>query len=314
MSGVTDLPFRRQVRRYGAGLVTSEMLASKEFIEARPDVSRRARHDLAVEPCALQIVGYHPYWMAEAARMVADEGAQLIDINMGCPSKHVAKKQSGSALMRDLNHALTLIEAVVQAVQIPVTLKMRTGWDEASLNAPELAHRAEQAGVSLVTVHGRTRNQFYKGTADWRFVAEVKDSVAIPVMVNGDIATGDDAVAALKHSGADGVMIGRAVIGRPWLVGQIEDHLAGRQNPANPSLMERYSVIHQHLTDCLELYGDSLGVRTFRKHLSAYIDAAIIDGLLPHRACQTRRVLCGLDDSRDLFHAIRNLYAMPLAA
>ena len=221
LSGVTDEPFRTIAHAHGAGLVVSEMVASEELVRARPDMVRRARGAEKLKPFVIQLAGREAHWMTEGTKVAQDLGADIIDINMGCPARHVTNGEAGSALMRDLDHALRLIEATVGAVSVPVTLKMRLGWDDRSINAPELAQRAEAAGVKLITVHGRTRCQFYKGQADWRAVRAVRDAIAIPLVVNGDILSFEDAREALTQSGADAVMIGRGAQGQPWLPGQI---------------------------------------------------------------------------------------------
>lgn len=270
MAGVTDAPFRSLVKRGGAGLVVSEMIASQAMIRANRQTMKMASACADEFPLSVQIAGCEPQAMAEAARMNEDRGAAIIDINMGCPVKKVVKGDAGSALMRDEPLAAQILEAVVRAVSIPVTLKMRTGWDMAHRNAPNLARIAQECGIQMVCVHGRTRQQLYSGQADWAFIGMVKQAVRIPVIANGDVCSYDDAAAILSASNADGVMIGRGAYGRPWLLGHIANFLATGERLPPPSLLEQLNILLEHFDLTMEHYGVDVGIRMARKHVAWY--------------------------------------------
>ena len=308
MSGVTDAPFRRLAARLGAGLVVSEMTASDDLAHGRP-MSRLRCEAAGIGPHVVQLAGCQTHWMTEGARIAEAAGADIIDINMGCPARHVTGGQSGSALMRDLDHALKLIEATIAAVKIPVTLKMRLGWDDHSRNAPELARRAEAAGVQMITVHGRTRCQFYKGSADWRAVRAVKDAIAIPLVVNGDITSFDKAVTALEMSGADAVMVGRGAQGQPWLPGQIGRRLETGAVESAPSLTEQLAFIRALYDEVCSHYGLRIGLRHARKHLGWALDVAAQYSRAPAETIKSwRQKILTSEDSRAVHRSLEDAF------
>lgn len=309
MSGVTDEPFRTVAHENGSGLVVSEMVASEELVNARPDMLRRALGAETLSPFVIQLAGREPHWMAEGARVAQDMGAEIIDINMGCPAREVTGGLSGSALMRNLDHAEKLIEATVQASSVHVTLKMRLGWDHNSLNAPELARRAEQQGVALVTVHGRTRCQFYGGKADWAAIRRVREAITIPLIANGDGTSVEDALEMLAKSGADGVMIGRGAYGRPWWPGVIAEGLDQGSGRTEPGLEEEARIVSEHHERILTAHGHHHGNRVARKHIGWSITRLAERGLLtPEQASDWRAALLRSNDNDAVRDGLRRLY------
>jgi nifR3 family TIM-barrel protein len=310
MTGVSDLPFRRAASRLGAAYVATEMVACDAFARGRPDVVRRAAVGDGLPLMVIQLVGRDPHWVAAGAKLAEQAGADIIDFNMGCPAKEVTGALSGSALMREPELALRLIEAAVNATSRPVTLKMRLGWDDRARNAPEIAATAERAGVKAITVHGRTRCQFYKGVADWKAVADVKAAVSVPVIVNGDIVDAASARTALAQSGADAVMIGRGTYGKPWIASALENALAADNEIAEPDAEERLAIVFEHMRDSIAFYGEVHGLKIFRKHLGWYIEnAPWPQSAEDRRAARSR--LCRMTSARDVEIALTGLWLRP---
>ena len=301
MSGVTDLAFRRLVSGFGAGMVTSEMVASREMFENPKKSMVRVSNDETLKPLSVQLVGRDPEWMVKAAKYNQDLGADILDINMGCPAKKVTTGACGSALMKDLDLATRILEQVVRAVEIPVTVKMRLGWDSDCLNAPELASRAENVGIKMIAVHGRTRQQFYKGQADWREIRAVKNVVSIPVIANGDIISNDNVDQALSESGADGVMIGRGAYGRPWFPAQVIHYLRTSEALPDPDLKTQRDCVLDHYSMLLELYGEHVGSRVARKHIGWYLE--------PHvGGTELRNELVRSESPKEVLHRLSEFY------
>jgi len=308
MTGVSDLPFRRIASACGAPYVATEMVACDSFARGRPDVVRRAAIGDGLPLMVIQLVGRTPEWIAKGAKLAEEAGADIIDFNMGCPAKEVTGALSGSALMREPELAARLIEAAVHATSRPVTLKMRLGWDDNNRNAPQIAALAEGLGVKAITVHGRTRQQFYGGSADWRAVAQVKKATSLPVIVNGDITDAKSARAALEQSGADAVMIGRGAYGRPWIAAALDHALRTGEEMSEPGLASRLGIALEHFTDTLRFYGDALGLKIFRKHLGWYVEQALCPADPAERRAAKAR-LCQIDSTRGVESALIALWA-----